>query len=87
MHSEICPVCKGTGKIFDKTNTTAFKTCYGCGGKGWVEIRDDSGWAQPWYPNPNPWPYNPYPLTPWYPPTGPYYYITYTCSNGTGTDK
>lgn len=39
-HSEICPVCKGTGiykEYYDYVNTTgAFsqRTCHGCLGKG-----------------------------------------------------
>ena len=32
-HSEICPICKGSGKIKKDT-------CHGCGGKGWIEVND-----------------------------------------------
>lgn len=48
-HAEVCPVCKGNGKIFDKTipncgGTTAniynLGTCHGCNGKGWVQVED-----------------------------------------------
>ena len=39
MHSEICPICSGKGKIKNSENTTyAEVTCHGCGGKGWIEI-------------------------------------------------
>lgn len=47
-HSEICPVCKGTGiykEYYDYVNTTgAFsqRTCHGCLGKGWIVIEDSS---------------------------------------------
>jgi DnaJ-class molecular chaperone len=38
----ICPVCLGSGKIssgLGQTGTIPFeKTCYGCGGKGWVSV-------------------------------------------------
>jgi hypothetical protein len=34
-HSELCPVCKGKGKVKDKN-------CHGCFGKGWVTIYGDS---------------------------------------------
>ena len=34
MHSEICPVCEGTGNMNDKQ-------CHGCVGKGWVEVNDN----------------------------------------------
>ncbi len=35
----ICPVCNGSGKVNSTVDTTAKfeQTCYGCGGKGWVE--------------------------------------------------
>jgi hypothetical protein len=70
-HSEICPVCGGTGK---KQNDTTFEkeACYGCNGRGWVEIQDNP--IYPIYPMPI------YPLYP-YPPNYPW--ITYTGSTGT----
>ena len=38
---EICPVCKGTGKIFE--NGYAYinkkKVCHGCDGKGWIQLK------------------------------------------------
>ena len=42
-HAEICPVCKGTGKVPDpnKYNSTALKDlvpCHGCNGLGWVTV-------------------------------------------------
>ena len=46
----LCPICGGKGKILDIDNkwlpteydngTNAYKTCHGCGGKGWVEVRE-----------------------------------------------
>lgn len=44
-HGEICPVCKGSGKIVPVNNgvTTAVpqpKTCHGCYGKGWIIVPD-----------------------------------------------
>lgn len=38
-HAELCPVCKGTGKVNEKE-------CHGCQGKGWIEIGD----SIPYYP-------------------------------------
>lgn len=49
-HSEICPVCKGSGKYkeyWDYNTTTGASyehTCHGCNGKGWVVVPDvDNG--------------------------------------------
>jgi DnaJ-class molecular chaperone len=48
-HSEVCPVCKGLGKVFDATipnygittsNIYNQATCHGCNGKGWVQVED-----------------------------------------------
>ena len=39
----ICPICDGTGNLekephpYSGTRTT----CYGCGGRGWVEVSDN----------------------------------------------
>ena len=33
-HSEKCPICHGVGKIEGKT-------CHGCFGRGWIEVRDE----------------------------------------------
>ena len=35
MHSEICPVCKGSGVSKERPE------CNGCEGMGWVEVRDE----------------------------------------------
>ena len=41
-HAELCPVCGGTGKIKSPTFILGKnKTCHGCGGSGWVEVRND----------------------------------------------
>lgn len=54
MHAEQCPVCKGKGTIptrdimihdYRYTNVSYIPypiedTCYGCQGKGWVEVHD-----------------------------------------------
>jgi len=44
-HAEICPICKGEGKLQlgtlpSTTYTVNTKICHGCGGKGWVEVED-----------------------------------------------
>jgi len=43
-HAERCPVCYGEGKVRKPSNTwtTAVfeETCHGCGGKGWVTVKD-----------------------------------------------
>ena len=73
MHSELCPVCHGTGEVdraaFDSTDTSK-KPCHGCNGRGWVEVKDDKGPTvypvlpkTPWIvPDPLPYvpPYEPY---------------------------
>lgn len=44
MKAQLCPVCLGTGKIFERnyltTSTGEQKTCHGCGGRGWVEVTE-----------------------------------------------
>ena len=50
-HAEKCPICHGTGKD-NNLNTWGdipAKSCHGCGGKGWVEVRDDYGFY--YYPS------------------------------------
>ena len=45
-HTEICPVCKGTGiykhyrDYFEMTSGICYleQTCHGCGGKGWIVV-------------------------------------------------
>ena len=58
MHAEKCPVCDGRGQVTDVMQPSCFKACHGCGGKGWVEVRDDkpewvitTPWTQPPEPN------------------------------------
>ena len=60
MHAEKCPICGGKGKLPTDT-TVAEKDCYGCFGKGWVEVTDSVAVPWPWYPP--------------YPPVGPYYTV------------
>jgi len=38
MKRILCPICLGKGKIVDEGGTNVYKTCHGCGGKGWVEV-------------------------------------------------
>ncbi len=46
--AEICPVCNGGGKLKDNMNDydytgtpDAVKTCHGCGGQGWIVIKEE----------------------------------------------
>ena len=41
-HAEKCPICGGTGKVYPSYQSTGTIeiTCHGCGGYGWVEVRD-----------------------------------------------
>lgn len=47
MHSEICPVCNGTGKYrkpADPSDTNAMnpeEICNGCSGLGWIQVADE----------------------------------------------
>ena len=58
MHAEICPVCKGRGKICKNYPSgppcKEEVMCWGCGGKGWIEVSDDGfRYVYPiikWYP-------------------------------------
>lgn len=69
-HSEICPVCKGKGKVPLTEDSWDDKTCNGCSGKGWVVVPDDKVL-------PIPYPYPIYP-EPYYPPYKPYiWYLGY----------
>jgi hypothetical protein len=41
--AQLCPVCQGAGGRYDySANSTSvyggWKTCHGCGGKGWVTV-------------------------------------------------
>jgi len=58
-HAELCPICKGRGKIVidempDVTAAPQPQICYGCGGKGWVEI-EGGGANWPLYDINIPW--------------------------------
>jgi len=40
-HAELCPVCKGNGKVAEKDiygKITEEQLCHGCGGLGWVKV-------------------------------------------------
>ena len=43
-HAEKCPVCGGTGELDDTRFATGTypltRTCHGCGGRGWVVVKD-----------------------------------------------
>lgn len=56
-HAEKCPICSGTGRVNtdDKSIVGGQIPCYGCGGKGWVEVQERT--LNPMYP--------------YYPPTYP----------------
>lgn len=67
-HSELCPVCKGSGKIIkDNPSTTSnipsTEICHGCNGLGWVTVQDNNQqmFPVPYYPLPY------YPWAPWEP--------------------
>ncbi len=70
MHSEICPICGGKGKVKNTEPTAGAEIgCHGCGGKGWIEVRNDNSVGiqpQPYYP------------TPWLPPIPNITYWHYT---------
>lgn len=41
-HSEVCPICHGKGKLYDYSGKEHVEEkCHGCGGRGWVEVRDE----------------------------------------------
>jgi len=49
-HATICPICNGNGRIKEGRkqtqptsypSTTGEEICYGCGGRGWVEVSDN----------------------------------------------
>ena len=46
MHSELCPVCHGTGKYNGAQ-------CHGCDGDGWVEVHNDPEYIPYDYGYPN----------------------------------
>ena len=47
MHSEICPICHGTGRVEvmpspDASDASLMEqTCHGCSGVGWVAVPDE----------------------------------------------
>lgn len=52
-HAEKCPICLGKGKIAYTGKEAVIPwieqpNCYGCGGKGWVEIQDQQPEYWPW---------------------------------------
>lgn len=71
MHSEICPVCQGKGKIDGQA-------CHGCNGRGWVEVQDST--YPPFIPCTPPAPVYPWPT---YPPNHDPYYPNWTCKEQT----
>jgi DnaJ-class molecular chaperone len=42
MHAEKCPVCKGTGRKNKEPSDEGMRDCYGCDGKGWVTVEDET---------------------------------------------
>ena len=79
-HAEICPVCKGKGRIpenypvpYCDTPSKKLKVCHGCGGNGWIEVSDPQQYyIDPQYPW---WPHYPQTTT-WTAPTGEQIIIT-----------
>ena len=39
-HAEVCPVCKGSGRI-GCDSTSPAQACHGCNGLGWVTIGEE----------------------------------------------
>jgi len=75
-HAELCPVCKGSGKVSGNGETGSSVitvTCHGCDGKGWVTVQDSA--EQQIIPYYVPVTYPVAPTNPYWPP-----YITY-CKN------
>ena len=58
MKAVLCPICNGSGEVDDSTidgpevTTIHMKLCHGCGGKGWVEVGEDSPLPFYWQPGP-----------------------------------
>jgi len=46
-HAQVCPICNGEGKIpkpkgqWTTSTLENSEICYGCGGRGWVEVSDN----------------------------------------------
>ena len=51
MHSELCPVCNGKGRVPNPDDVTAPSEviCNGCGGLGYILVPDEYPYY-PWYP-------------------------------------
>ena len=49
MKAVLCPVCNGKGRIYGgyESGTEPLETCHGCGGKGWVEVHEESCCSYP----------------------------------------
>jgi len=44
MKAVLCPVCSGSGRVYGFYGSTFSwpdETCYGCNGKGWVEVSEE----------------------------------------------
>jgi len=55
-HAERCPLCLGTGNK-NGVESNPFGTteiCHGCGGKGWVEVTEESEMYNFWLSYPPP---------------------------------
>jgi hypothetical protein len=81
MKADLCPVCKGGGKIragYGSEKDNEIIECHGCKGKGWVEVESDKEPIQIAPPQIYPNPYYPYyprpvdPRNPWPDTTGSY---------------
>lgn len=55
-HAETCPICLGKGVIPTKDSTIAgnvipgsWEMCHGCGGQGWVEVKDEPVDTLSWF--------------------------------------
>ena len=47
MKADLCPVCRGVGRLLNPLSAdTEGVQCYGCGGRGWVEVA--SGTTNDW---------------------------------------
>jgi DnaJ-class molecular chaperone len=56
-HAEICPVCLGKGKVQEDNpsgTNIIYNTCHGCGGQGWVTVKDEPPYC--YYYSLPPWP-------------------------------
>ena len=55
MKAELCPVCKGSGKLGD-----LWCKCHGCKGRGWIKVGGDVDTQNYPFYEPNPWAGYPY---------------------------